>query len=346
MNSARLLGYLPLALAATVALAAAPLHAQTADDRAAAESLFDRARALAKAGKHADACPLYAESLKLDPAVGTMLHLADCHEQVGRTASAWVGFREAAAAAKAAGQADRVRMAEQRAQALEPRLSRLNISVAPDARLPGLVVKRDGAVVSPTLLSTGVPVDPGPREITAEAPGRVPWKLRMIVGASGESSVVVPLLDVEPVAGAAVPPPAASATAPLPPTTSAAPVTPAASPQDTTSSTGRRTAGFALAGAGLVFTGASVLVGLSAKSKYGTTEGHCDASNRCDESGLDIQRSARARANVGTALFGVGLLAGGAAAYLLLTPSKSSPQVGVAPIVTPQVAGVAVGGAL
>ena len=34
--------------------------------------------------------------------MGTLYNLSDCYEQIGRTASAWSGFRDVAAQAKAA----------------------------------------------------------------------------------------------------------------------------------------------------------------------------------------------------------------------------------------------------
>ena len=76
-------------------------------DSAAARALFDEGRRLASQGKYDAACPKFEESQKLDPGMGTLFNLADCVEHLGRTATAWVWFREVGDAANRAGQADR-----------------------------------------------------------------------------------------------------------------------------------------------------------------------------------------------------------------------------------------------
>src|SRR4051794_40657418 len=48
-------------------------------DKVAAEALFDEGKLLAKAGKYSEACPKFAESLRLDTGIGIMLFLADCY---------------------------------------------------------------------------------------------------------------------------------------------------------------------------------------------------------------------------------------------------------------------------
>src|SRR3954465_1173150 len=93
-------------IAAILALATGARAEPTEADKAAAETLFVDARKLFQAGRYVEACQSLAESQRLDPGIGTLLNLGRCYEKLGRTASAWSTYREAAAAAKLAGQAE------------------------------------------------------------------------------------------------------------------------------------------------------------------------------------------------------------------------------------------------
>src|SRR5258706_16461934 len=101
-------------LALALALAASSARGGDAQQRAAAQVLFDQGKALVDRGKFAEACPKFQESLRLDKGIGTMLWLADCFDNNGQTASAWVQFKDAAAAAALA-KDDREKVARDRA---------------------------------------------------------------------------------------------------------------------------------------------------------------------------------------------------------------------------------------
>ena len=79
--------WLAFAFVGCMSLVALPVGAQS--NKATAEALFTEGRALATSGKCAEAIPKFQASQKLDPGVGTLLNLAECYEQVGKTASAW-----------------------------------------------------------------------------------------------------------------------------------------------------------------------------------------------------------------------------------------------------------------
>lgn len=139
-----------------------------AHDTAAAEAAFAEARTLMRQGSYAEACPKLEASFTLDPALGTLMNLSDCFERTGRTASAWVRYREAAAMAVQQGHREREVIARERVAALEPALCRLVIR---SQHGPGLSVRRDGAVVDHAALGLPVPVDPGTHVVLARAGG-------------------------------------------------------------------------------------------------------------------------------------------------------------------------------
>ena len=103
----------------------------SAQDKAAAEALFDEGKRLFLDKKFAEACPRFEASERIDPGIGTLLFLADCYENVGRVASAWATFREACLRRQGRRRRPSARPVAQRARAklLEPRLYRLTLNV-------------------------------------------------------------------------------------------------------------------------------------------------------------------------------------------------------------------------
>ena len=220
---------------------ARPASAVSASDRAAAQTLFDRAKRLMSEGKFAEACPALEESERIEARSGTLLNLADCYEHAGRLASAWSTFLDAAALAKTTGNIDREQGARERAAALAPRLSKLVILLQPSANLEGLEILRDGDPVGRPQLGLPVPADSGPHVVAAQAPGRKPWRTTVLVEAGAvTATVTVPELErvVEQTAsageagaapGSATAPleaPAPSSVASTPPAPVAVPATP------------------------------------------------------------------------------------------------------------------------
>ncbi|HYQ27045.1 MAG TPA: hypothetical protein VER04_07495, partial [Polyangiaceae bacterium] len=60
--------------------------------RVQADLLLQQARALMDSGQVAAACAKFEASETLENRLDTLLHLADCYERAGRTASAWHAF--------------------------------------------------------------------------------------------------------------------------------------------------------------------------------------------------------------------------------------------------------------
>jgi hypothetical protein len=136
---------------------------------AIAVRLFDQAEQLTIKGKHAEACPKYAESYRLDPQLGVLLYLAECYEKVGRLASAWATFRNAEELAQK-NDDSRASTAKTRVMALEPRLSRLVVRVP--GRRREIAVSRNGDQVHEAQWGTPVPVDAGLYRIEARQGAR------------------------------------------------------------------------------------------------------------------------------------------------------------------------------
>ena len=85
---------LPIAAIAAIAVVFAILTSASrasaeGRDAACAEALFLKGKELLASGSVDEACSLFSESLRIDPATGTLMNLADCEERQGKFASAW-----------------------------------------------------------------------------------------------------------------------------------------------------------------------------------------------------------------------------------------------------------------
>jgi tetratricopeptide (TPR) repeat protein len=296
----------------------------TAADKAAAETLFVDARKLLAAGKYQEACKALAESQRLDPGVGTLLNLGRCYEKLGRTASAWSTYREAAAAARAANQGAREKNARLAADALESKLPKLTIVVTGAETNPRLEVRRDGAVVPSSMWGMAVAIDPGEHLFEASAPERKPWRTQIVAQAGKPITVTVPALEPDPKAA-----PVARASAPAKPIKTetaahAAPSEPASMPAPGLG--GQRIAALVVGGAGLVSTAVGGYFALRAKSTY---EGaSCNEfTNECTDQGLSDRNLAFVRARNSTYATIGGLTALVAGVVLWATaPSRSTSE--------------------
>ncbi len=304
------------------------------ENKAAAAALFEDAIRLMSEGKPADACPKLEESQRLDPGMGTLYRLSLCFEETGRTASAWVGFRDVAGMALTAGLAEREKAARGKAAALEPKLMRLKITVQPATAGAGIEVKRDGAVISPALWGTPVPLDPGRHKVSASAPGKEPWEITVQLEQPGATvSVDVPPLLGPPSRGAD-----ARVPAPVPQTGAlgpALPPPPPPSPVEGGSSRGwHLPVGISAIVVGAVGIGVSTAFGLMAKSEFNqsNSSGNCNATTTyCNPAGLAQRSDAVGKGNVGTGVFVAGAVFAAAGIVILATtPSRSqaSPLVG------------------
>jgi hypothetical protein len=290
--------------ASTVVLVAAvsmPALAQadgTQRDPAAAEALFRTARAAHKAGDHDAECKLFAESQKLDPAGGTAMNLARCEEELGRYASAWQHAREAL---DIWGPNDKdAPIVRAMLVRLEPRVPHLTVRLAPTAPLSTRVA-RDGIELDTTLLGFPQPVDPGEHVVRARATSYETTELRVTLR-EAES------IAIEVAPGPFVPPRPAAV-------------------RRTRSPSGRRTAGWILAGAGLASVGVGALAGLHAASIKQDKDTTCPGNvcpnqpptQQAYQDALGYDSQLKTLTLVSDVAFGLGIAGVGIGAYLLLT---------------------------
>src|SRR4051812_16021606 len=115
------------------------------------------------AGSFDIACARFRDSDKLDPAVGTRFNLADCEERRGRVATAWSLFR--GVLSELAQDDDRRPIAQQRANALEPRMPYLTLTRTAETP-PGARVRVDGVELGEGSFGVPLPMDPGAHDLT------------------------------------------------------------------------------------------------------------------------------------------------------------------------------------
>jgi hypothetical protein len=277
--------------------------AQSTPPNPAADAAFREGRTLMDARRYAEACEKFAESQRLEPAAGTLLNLADCHEKNGRVAAAWTTYTEAVKAAAARNRADWLSIASKRAAALEPKVAMLTIAVTPRAASTnGLRIDRDGTVVAKDQWDASIAVDPGTHVITASAPGHRTWTRRIDLLAA--QRVITDVPPLEPAPELTAPPPKA----------------------ERNESGATRIIGFSLAGAGVVALGVGVFAGLRAGALLD------DAKDRCTDYPTNCSADARAPnddsaslATVSTiALVAGGVLLIGGAVIVLAAPSTGA----------------------
>jgi serine/threonine-protein kinase len=292
----------------------------TPADRAAAETLFDEAVKLLETNDAAAACPKLEESQRLDPGVGTLLYLADCYKLVGRTASAWATFREAAYAAKSAGQYDREQLASSEAEALRPKLTYVVFNVT-GSDTPGLQVKRDGQAVGKALWESPVPMDPGDHQLEVSAPQKKTWTGTFSVADVPQQTTTVPIPLLE--------------DAPPEPILTVGPQGGGPPPPSDRKGRGKvqRTFGWAVAGAGVVGLGLSGAFALMAVGDHNSADEECLPTDRlqCSSKGVELGESAVNKANIAGVMLGVGGVLAATGVILIVTaPSDSdSAQIGV-----------------
>jgi hypothetical protein len=320
--------------------------AARADEQAEARVLFNEGVALMNEGKVAQACPKFEASLKHFPGMGTRGKLAECYEKVGRFVSAYNIYKEVAQLATRSGDPTREQVANERAKALEPKLSYVTVSVPNFADVPGLVVKRNGHEVERSKFGAADPVDAGQFTFEVTAPGRKPYTGHLTLTAGQAARFDVPQLELE----STPPPPPGGARPPSGSNTGGDNYSP---PAGSTGNTWQKPLGLGVAALGVIGIGVGSVFGLSASSKYDKAfepGGGCDkATKECDADGQSAVDDARSKATLSTVFFIVGgtLVVGGAVVFFTAPSASSSPRaLHVVPSIGSTGGGITIGGKL
>jgi hypothetical protein len=288
-------------------------------DKARATGLFAEAQALVQAGKYAEACAKFEESVKLHAGVGNQYQLADCWEKIGRTASAYEAFQKVVAKTRELAQPEREKAAQERADALAPKLTRLRLEVkSPEDNLS---LERNGKPVARGDFGVPVPIDPGMQKLRASAPGKEPWSQALDVPAEpGTIVVTVPALAAEKK-------PVAAAAAPAAATKQPAKQTPAPNVEESSGGGFRSVATIGLFGIGIAGAIVGSVTGFQYAMNNRDAEAVCPQSVGCTEEEValhdelvDDARKQRTLMYVGFGAAAVGL--GGAAVFHFTAPSK------------------------
>lgn len=289
------------ALLCLTIFAAAPAATAT-ENAAAAEALFVQAKELTAAGNFAAACPKFQASYKLDRTLGTLLNLADCHENLGKVASAWAEWGEAVEMAKKMGD-DRTAFAAERRDALTPRLPKLTLTIP--TSVPALDVYRDGVRIDPGAYNLALPVDPGPVRLVVRRGDRVLDEQQHNLAEAQQLSVSIDLAAID-----------KKFPAPQPKT--------GTGPDGKPVSSSQKTVGYVVGGVGIaaILTGVGFgVVALSKKSD--ADEPDACAERFCSNKGLDAADSAKSFAEIGQWVGIGGVVATAVGATLVFTAPSS-----------------------
>jgi hypothetical protein len=298
-----------LAIAA-LTFAAAAVGQPAQRDPIAAEALFERGKQLMDQGHTSEACAAFAESDRLDPAGGTLLRLALCREAEGKLASAWLGYLEVVRISKEgtgepAKLQERIRIAREHLAAIEPRVPKLAITVAPAARVEGLAVSANGLPRNEGTWGVALPVDPGDVVVVAVAPGRREYRTTVRLAEGQQQTVEVP---------------------PLPPVVAPAPPAPLPSaPAAQVRTSLLRPAGVAVGVLGLAAVGVGAYFGVRAIGKWNDANAACPSPACPDPTSVSLANDAKdaARiADVTIASGAVGIVAG-IVMYVLGAPKSA-----------------------
>jgi hypothetical protein len=181
------------------------------DDRDRAERLFDQAIGLVDLGRWDEACPLFRESARAEPAVGSLLNVARCSAREGKVAQAAREYRDVLSLNVRTPDPERRKAVDGQVRELlakiEPRVPRITVVVAPAVAaatvlVDGERIDRKGAFIE---------VEVGEHAIVVEAEGFISGHATVSIREGERKTVPVRLERL----GQTAPPPPPSALSPV-----------------------------------------------------------------------------------------------------------------------------------
>jgi hypothetical protein len=292
---------------ASALLAGTPARAQ-AESTTEADLHFQHAVELMKADNCTEAVPEFLTSHKLDPSAATLVNLATCHARLGRSATAWKTYRQAAELASTEKNEALRERALQAMSIIGPTLTKLQIVSNSSARLS---IRVNGEEIR-AYDGLPIPLDPGESVVEAAAPGKEPWRKSVNADDLG-ATIVIEVPDLRP-----APPPS--------PPPQNVPLL-LEHPKDTHDERpiDLRVPAAVLGGAGIASILVGTVFGVSAKNNYDDSGAYCHA-NRCTQPGIDLRDRAYDKATASTVTVSLGLVAVAAGVVLWFTsPHAATP---------------------
>ncbi len=282
-----------------------------------ADQLFREGQAMLARGDVPGACAKLADSYALDPALGTLLNLAYCHEKQGRLYTAWTEFVRGEIQAVRSEQQERASFAAEHRLAVAAKLPRARL-VAP-ARVTALRI--DGQRYDAVLDGSPVVVPPGTHELVIEMADGQKKSASATFPAEGGVTIDVRFGDD---ASRGSSPGAATGDAPK-------------AGEEGGDGDTARTVGFVLGGVGIVALGIGTYFGIATFTKKGDASKGCSPAG-CTPDGKRDGDSAHTNATLSTVFFVTGALATAAGVYLVITAPKSPARAAI--VLGPGAAGV------
>lgn len=314
-----------------------PAAAQPGRDPAAADEAFRAAVAAKLSGDLKTACAKFQASLQLDPAVSTLLNVAECLEQEGKLARAWSEAQRARVLnAETPGEQRRRELDSYATVTIERLRAKLAwVQIVLKNAPADTLIERDGVALPAALLDQPIPADPGRSTVRATAPGHEPFRIDLSLS-EGKTAEVTIALKPSPAAlksavTGSVSPPGGSASATAPP--GSRPLWP-----------------WLVGGAGLALIGVGVGFAVSEAGTQADIDKNChqQPDGRC-RVGYPYQgQNDRLYRDFGLAIgFAVGGALAAAAGIIGLVrgSERPPPRAVVIPVVSPHGGGLSIGGA-